>query len=358
MPEKVNLSDVFRGKKVFLTGHTGFKGTWFLWMLKELGAQVKGYALPPDSKEALFSITQADKACESVLSDIRDREALIREIALFKPDFIYHFAAQALVLDGYKTPVETYQTNVMGTAHLLDALQNLKNPCTAVIITTDKVYENLEINYPYKETDKLGGYDPYSSSKACCEILVSSWRRSFLASEHIDKHGKALSTARSGNVIGGGDRAENRIIPDLIQAFENNISLLVRNPESVRPWQHVLEPLRGYLMLGALMHKHPGQFCDAYNFGPAANDTLTVKELVETAIQTYRGGRWHTDTSLKQPHEAGLLQLNVEKAKTDLGWTPRFNARTSVEQTIKWYMESKGNPREYTLEQIRKYLSL
>lgn len=350
------LFSAFNGKRIFLTGHTGFKGTWFLWLLRELGAEVKGYALAPETKHALFSITRAEETCISVIADIRDRYRLNEEIKEFQPDFIFHFAAQALVLPSYTDPLGTYETNVMGTANLLSALSVIQKPCATVIITTDKVYENLETEYAYREVDKLGGYDPYSSSKACCEILVSSWRRSFYPPSEYTKHRQSIATARSGNVIGGGDRSTHRIIPDLVHAFESDTPLIVRNPLSVRPWQHVLEPLRGYLMLAAHMQQQPEAFCDAYNFGPRPLDTLTVAQLVERAIAIWGSGSYCAPKIQQQPHEAGLLQLSIEKAGRELDWHPHLNAIDSIEKTIRWYLESRQCEKEYTCQQIREYL--
>ncbi|MCB0483044.1 MAG: CDP-glucose 4,6-dehydratase [Flavobacteriales bacterium] len=347
---------IFKGKKVFLTGHTGFKGTWFLWMLRELGANVKGYALAPESEPSLFSLTRADEICNSVIADVRDAQRLSHEIAEFQPDVVFHFAAQALVIDSYRAPIDTYATNVMGTAHLLQALAGIKKPCSTVIITTDKVYENIEQHYAYNENDHLGGYDPYSSSKACCEILVSSWRRSFFPTAKLCEHKQSIATARSGNVIGGGDFSENRIIPDLIRALESGISLAVRHPGAVRPWQHVLDPLYGYLRLAAQLLIHPEKHGEAYNFGPHSGDTLTVEQLVEKAIKIWGGGQWHNAEDPNSVHEAGLLMLDTHKARTELGWTPSYNATTSVSDTISWYKESKGKEATYTLAQIKSYL--
>lgn len=349
------LKKHYEGKRVFLTGHTGFKGSWLLVMLKKAGAVVKGYSLSPIDKDNMYDLIQGDSLCESVIGDIREKERLKHEITTFQPDYIIHMAAQALVLESYQNPVETFETNLMGTVNTLDAMRFMDKPCKFIAVTTDKVYENLERIEPYRETERLGGFDPYSNSKACCELAVSSYRNSFFPAKEYHRHYKSVAAARSGNVIGGGDRNENRIIPDLVRAMENNEPLIVRNPGAVRPWQHVLDPLAGYLTLGARMNEDPVAFADAYNFGPEQEDTLNVEELVKTALKIWGKGNYEVAQNVKQPHEAGLLRLSIDKAKAELDWFPKFNSAQAVEQTISWYKNYKENPLHYTELQVEAF---
>ena len=348
------LHSFYKGKKIFLTGHTGFKGAWLMLWLTELGANVKGYSLTPEYQPALFDIVLPASKSESIIADIRDREKLIAEILHFQPDLIFHLAAQPLVRRSYRIPSETFDVNVVGTANVLEAISKLENKCTAVIITTDKVYENKEKNIHYKETDTLGGYDPYSASKACTEIVVSSFRNSFFHPDQYATHKKAIASARAGNVIGGGDYSEDRIIPDIVRSLRNDKEIDVRNPHAVRPWQHVLEPLGGYLMLGALLDQNPINFTGAYNFGPEAEDHLTVKELVEHSIESWGSGTWKDSSNPNQPHEAGLLMLDIYKAKEMLHWKPKLNAREAIEWTINWYKHQ--SPLSITQDQIKTYM--
>ena len=354
------LKSIYEGKRVFLTGHTGFKGTWMTLMLKELGAEVKGYSLPPIEHNALYHEVRAELFCDSVIADIRNRDKVEREITKFNPDFIFHMAAQALVLESYKNPVETYQTNVMGTLHVLDSLKNLNHPCKTVIITTDKVYENFEREAPYTEDERMGGYDPYSNSKACCELLTSSYRSSFFNPEKHDLHKQSIATVRSGNVIGGGDWSDNRIIPDLVRSLFNNEMLIVRNPNAVRPWQHVLEPLNGYLTLGAYMTKDPVKYATAFNFGPKAGDRLNVEELIKESINVWGSGNYKVAHSNNKPHEANLLMLDISKAENELNWTPQFDSKQAIAFTLEWYkaVYEKLDSKEFTLYQIRKYYGI
>lgn len=355
MNEELNI---FKGKKIFLTGHTGFKGSWLLTWLHKLGANVKGYALSPQKEQCLYNSMQGDALCESVIADIRDEQRLQKELSDFQPDFVFHLAAQPLVRLSYKEPLETYQTNVIGTGNLIHALQSVNKKCTALLVTTDKVYENLEWDYPYRENDRLGGYDPYSSSKACCEILISSFRQSFFNINNYDNHQKAIIAARAGNVIGGGDWSDDRIIPDIVRALQQDKPIQVRNPMAVRPWQHVLEPVYGYLMLAAKAHNNPQKYTGAWNFGPHLEDCLTVETLVNKAIQVWGSGQYESPKLKGQPHEAGLLKLDVSKAYSQLGWKPKWNSAKAIEATIEWYKQaSKGQKeaQEFTYQQIKQY---
>lgn len=331
------LRTTYTGKKVFLTGHTGFKGAWLLAWLHQLGADVKGYALAPNSEPSLYQLLDGDALCESVIADLSQREVLEQALLSFQPDFIFHLAAQPLVRLSYDIPVETFAVNALGTAHLLDAVRRLDKPCTVILITTDKVYENQEWLYPYRENDRLGGYDPYSASKACSELVINCYAQSFFNPAEYDRHRKGVAVGRAGNVIGGGDWALDRIIPDIVRALGAGQPVQVRNPHAVRPWQHVLEPLGGYLLLGARLATAPTQFTGAWNFGPHLQDTLPVSALVDTGLQAWGSGTYETPAQTGQPHEAGLLKLDISKAINTLGWHPRYSAAESIRNTIAWY---------------------
>lgn len=353
-----DIRTCYKGKRVFVTGHTGFKGTWMIAMLHELGAIVKGYALEPEDAAKFHHLFTGLGNTESVIADIRDRERLKREILSFQPDFIFHLAAQPLVLRSYEIPAETFEVNVVGTANVLEAVSHLSVKCTVVVVTTDKVYENKEEQaILYDEDDILGGYDPYSASKAATEIVVSSFRNSFFNIEHYKDHQKALSSARAGNVIGGGDWSRDRIIPDTATALLNNQPVRVRNPGSVRPWQHVLEPLTGYLVLGANLDAHPLQFSRPFNFGPYPGDHLKVKELVEVAIQIWGSGSMEINVNNNQLHEASLLKLDIKRALNELKWKPKLDAREAIRWTIDWYKKDVSKQAAFTFEQINNYLS-
>jgi len=350
-----SLASYYKGKKVFVTGHTGFKGTWFITWLHLMGAIIKGYSLPPEEGNSFFTAMTAPIEFENVFADIRDKERLEKEILQFQPDLVFHLAAQALVRRSYQIPAETFEVNAVGTANLLEAINKLPGKCTVVAITTDKVYENREIDYHYKEDDVLGGYDPYSASKAATEIVISSFRNSFFNTKQYSVHQKAIISARAGNVIGGGDRSADRIIPDIIRSLENNKPVEVRNPAAVRPWQHVLEPLGGYLLAGMLLDKDALKFSGAYNFGPLVNDHLPVIDLVQTAIECWGSGTWLDKSDASQPHEAGLLQLDITKAKIVLNWQPKLNSAEAIAWTISWYKQKPANVFNFTLQQIKNY---
>ncbi|RZK09898.1 MAG: CDP-glucose 4,6-dehydratase [Flavobacterium sp.] len=353
------LRSTYKGKKVFVTGHTGFKGAWMLAVLQELGAEVKGYALEPETEPNLYSLIGGNALCQSVMGDIRDKEKLAQEISIFQPDYIYHLAAQSLVRKSYDNPLETYEINVMGTSYLLDAVRRLENPCKVVVITTDKVYENREIDYPYKEEDPLGGFDPYSSSKACAEIATASYRRSFFHPDKYNDHKKAIATARAGNVIGGGDWAKDRIIPDMVRAWSNRKPLWVRNPDAVRPWEHVLEPVVGYLVLGMKLESDPQGFAQAYNFGPHIEDNLTVGELVKKSAAIWEDVQYQFIPEEGAPHEAKLLRLDISKTIKQLGWQPKWNSEQALTKTLEWYKNYKDvGALKVTLRQIEEYLSV
>ncbi len=352
--------NIYKGKKVFITGHTGFKGAWLSVWLQHLGANVKGYSLP-SLEGSLFEAIHDELNCESIFADIRDKKKLEAEILNFQPDFIFHLAAQALVLESYREPRLTFETNVMGTIHVLEATRSLNKPCTVVIATTDKVYLNKETDVPYKEEDSLGGFDPYSASKAAAEIAIASYRSSYFHSKNQDVHKKGLAVARAGNVIGGGDSAADRIIPDLIRSIKNDKELLIRNPESIRPWQHVLEPLSAYLLLGAKLFEEPIKYSTSFNVGPETKDVLSVQSLIDYAIAGFGKGNYKTESNEKNPHEAKLLMLDISKAKKLLGWKPQLNSSRAIQITMEWYKEvlfEEKNAMDRTIRDIIFYSSL
>ncbi len=354
---KDDLEKYFFGKKVFITGHTGFKGSWLTAWLYQLGAKVKGYALSPEYENCLYNLLSPLNIFESIIDDIRNKEKLENEIEVFQPDFIFHLAAQPLVRRSYQIPAETFEVNAVGTANLLETVKKLQKKCTVLIITTDKVYENKEKHILYKETDRLGGYDPYSASKACTEIVTDSFRNSFFNINKYALHQKALATVRAGNVIGGGDFSEDRIIPDIVKALKSKKIVAVRNPNAIRPWQHVLEPLGGYLLLAGLIDEEPLSFSGAYNFGPEPEDHLTVKRLVELAIKNWGSGTWKDTSDTNQPHEAELLKLDISKAKEKLQWQPKLKAEETIEWTIDWYKKEINEVVDYTMQQINNYMN-
>lgn len=330
----------WKDKKIFLTGHTGFKGSWMSVWFDLLGAKVKGYALEPEASSLYNQINHRLHNHESVIADIRDKARLEKELLSFQPDFIFHFAAQPLVRRSYEIPVETFEVNAIGTANLLDSVRLLKSECVVIIVTTDKVYENSETGKPFSENNKLGGHDPYSASKAAAEIVTESFRLSFFHPSIYKQHKKSIASVRAGNVIGGGDYAQDRIVPDIYRALSKSKIITIRNPKSIRPWQHVLEPLSGYLALAEAMKKDPLKFATSFNFGPQLNDELTVEQLVQFAIKYWGGGKYKSTQMKNAPHEAGLLKLNIDKAKNELQWEPKWNAPEAIERTIKWYNNS------------------
>lgn len=353
------LKENYKGKKVFVTGHTGFKGAWLCALLNYLGSEIKGYALPPEYPGGLFEILFPCANMQSVIADIRNADSLKKEIESFQPDYIFHLAAQPLVRRSYQKPAETFDINVTGTANVLESVIPLAGKCNVVCITTDKVYENKEDNsILYNEDDMLGGYDPYSSSKACAELVISSFRNSFFNPEDFELHKKSLASVRAGNVIGGGDWNEDRIVPDIIRALKKNQIINVRNPNAIRPWQHVLEPLTGYLLLGKMMDERPRHFSSAFNFGPLPNDHLTVKELVEIAIKTWGDGDWKDVSDVNAPHEAGFLKLSIEKAQKELHWQPKLDAEKAIQWSIDWYKQPAEALAVFTLQQVVDYFNL
>ncbi len=323
----------WRGKRVFLTGHTGFKGSWLSLWLQSLGAEVLGLALEPPTNPNLFTEARVGDGMSSSIGDIRDYETVRRVMATFKPEIVIHMAAQPLVRLSYSEPVATYATNVMGTVHVLEAARNTDSVRAIVNVTTDKCYENKEWVWGYREDEPMGGYDPYSSSKGCSELVTSAYRRSFL-----QKKGIALASARAGNVIGGGDWAQDRLIPDILSAFEKSHPVIIRNPHSTRPWQHVLEPLSGYLALAAHLFGESGQdYAEGWNFGPHEEDARPVQWIVEHLVNSWgKGATWQLDGG-EHPHEANYLKLDISKAKGCLGWTPSWPLGTALEKITTWH---------------------
>lgn len=352
------LLNFYSNKKVFITGHTGFKGSWLSAILHTFKADIKGYALEPEYENSLFSLLQPLQISKSVINDIRNKDFLQEEIISFQPDYIFHLAAQPLVRRSYQIPAETFDVNVTGTANLLEAASKLQKKTTIVVITTDKVYANQNQHLLFKETDALGGYDPYSASKACVELVVNSFRNSFFNPAQFSIHQKKIVSARAGNVIGGGDWSVDRIIPDIIKAFNKNEVVDIRNPNAIRPWQHVLEPLYGYLLLGGLLHTDNREYSDAYNFGPLPDDHLTVKELLEIAVREWNGGAWKDVSNASHPHEAAVLKLDITNAKKELGWNPKLDAAKAIQWTIDWYKQPLPKQVEFTFEQIDNYFAL
>ncbi len=351
--ENMVIDDTFwAGRRVFLTGHTGFKGGWLALWLQRLGAEVHGFSLAPLTTPSLFEAAQVEKALASdTQGDIRDYPTFEGALKKANPEIIFHLAAQPLVRASYREPLETLATNVMGTAHLLEAARQVDGLRAIVVITTDKCYENREWVYPYRETDPLGGHDPYSASKACAEIVAASYRASFFGKEGV----VAVATARAGNVIGGGDWAEDRLVPDCVRAFSSGQSVELRYPEAVRPWQHVLEPLSGYLMLAeALCGELAPDYAEAWNFGPDASGDATVGKIAQRVAEFWGNGKVVLPTAHNHPHEAGLLRLDITKARSHLHWSPRWSIDRALEETVAWYKawHSGKDMYAYTLAQI------
>lgn len=352
----IHLKPYFEGKKVFITGHTGFKGAWLVQVLARMGAQIYGYSLESEQDD-LFELIDGDFMCErSTLEDLSDVEYLEECLVDCEPDFVFHLAAQSLVLESYDNPLKTFETNTYGTAIVLEMIRKLKNPCVAIMVTTDKVYENLEENRAFTEEDKLGGHDPYSASKAACEIIIDSYRKSFFTNDKYEEHKKSVASVRAGNVIGGGDYAKDRIVPDIIRAINRNQEVKLRNPQATRPWQHVLEPLGAYLLLATKMVDEPTKYNEAYNIGPDAEDVLSVETLTETGIKIMGKGSYKSDKKAGQRHEANFLALDNTKIKDAIGWKPKWNAKDAIKVTFGWY-RAQGEADVKCLLQIQEYFS-
>lgn len=357
-----DLFQVYHNKKVLVTGHTGFKGGWLSQWLLSLGAEVFGIALPPEGEVSLFDQLQLQKHLHHHICDIRGYDSLKKLVGEIEPDIIFHLAAQPLVRESYEIPLQTIETNVMGTIHLLEAVRTLNLSTTIVVITSDKSYENQEWMYGYRESDPMGGFDPYSASKGACEVLTSSWRRSFFNPADYTNHGVKLATARAGNVIGGGDWATDRIVPDCMRALLDNRQIEVRNPLATRPWQHVLEPLGGYLLLGEQLlstsqDSDLTSLCGGFNFGPLIGSNKTVESLVKEVISVWGSGTWTFDKQ-HAVHEASLLNLTIDKAYHLLGWYPAWDFEETIRRTVDWYKMYKEDVTlipKLTLQQIGEY---
>lgn len=352
------LFDIYKNKKVFISGHTGFKGSWLSLWLNYIGAKVYGYSLQPNTTPNHFEIINLqDKLAQNYFADINDLKKLEEAMIESDPEIIFHLAAQPLVRYSYKNPLETFQTNAMGTFNILNCARKLKNLKAIVIITTDKVYENKEWLWGYREDESLGGYDPYSASKACAEIITNSMRQSFFNVDEFKKsHGVLIASARAGNVIGGGDWSQDRLIPDIIKAASENSLAIIRNPKSTRPWQHVLEPLRGYLMLGERLLLEQKEFATSFNFGPNNEGDLSVEDVLKLASLFWDKISYQVQVDLNTSHEANLLMLDISKARKMLNWTPILNSSLSVEWTIKWYREFYENKITLTSKQLENYM--
>jgi len=355
-----NSHAIWKGRRVFLTGHTGFKGGWLALWLTRLGAEVRGYALDPCTTPSLFEVAKIGSVIDDIRGDIRDAAKLNAAMTEFKPDIVFHLAAQPLVRYSYEDPIGTYETNVIGTARVLEAVRKTPSVRAVVSVTTDKCYENKEWIWGYRETDPLGGYDPYSSSKACAEIVSAAYRQSFFPLAKLAEHKVALATARAGNVIGGGDWSTDRLIPDLVRGFLSKQPVLIRRPKAIRPWQHVLEPLYGYIRLAEQLYIHDPKFATAYNFGPSEDDAQPVEWIAEKMTNFWGdGAKWVLDPD-PGVHEAGYLKLDASKARADLGWKPRLNLETALEWLVTWYRTAdRGEPMQaLTLQQIAAYETL
>jgi len=354
---------VFKDRSVLVTGHTGFKGGWLSLWLKELGASVVGYSLMPPTKPSFFEAVGLEGHMTHVVGDIKDREKLAKVMKDHRPEIIFHLAAQPLVRRSYKFPAETFETNVIGTANVLEAIRATPGVRVGMMITSDKCYENMEWVHAYRENDRLGGHDPYSASKGAAEMVIQSYRNSFFPPEKVGEHGVSVASVRAGNVIGGGDWAEDRIIPDAVRSLVEGRPVQVRNPFAVRPWQFVLEPLSGYLLLAARMWEEPGSHASAWNFGPTSAENVTVQDLVSMVVRQWGSGTVEdaSDKYRGAPHEAAFLKLDCTKAANLLGWRPAYDVATSVKETVDWYKafeQGKADEKEMyriSVEQVRNY---
>ena len=355
-----NLVNPWQGKRVFMTGHTGFKGGWLSIWLARHGAHVRGYALDPLTEPNFFGVASVSSVVEDVRGDIRDFGRLESSMVAFRPDVVFHLAAQPLVRASYTDPLGTYGTNVMGTAHVLEAVRKTPSVRAAVCITTDKCYRNDEEHRPYTETDPLGGHDPYSSSKACAEIVTAAYRSSFFSTDSIQRYPVAVATARAGNVIGGGDWAEDRLIPDLMRAFLEKRPVTVRNPRATRPWQHVLDPLSGYMLLAERLLDGRLEFASAYNFGPAGDELWTVERITTKLAHLWGNGACWVRDPAPVLHEAEFLALDSSKSRTELGWQALLRIEVALEWTMSWYKlwQQGAEMRQVTEMQIAAYEAL
>ncbi len=350
----------WRNKRVFLTGHTGFKGSWLSLWLQSLGAQLTGYALNPPSNPSLFDVAKVADNMKSVIGDVCDLNSLQRAMHEASPEIVIHMAAQPLVRYSYKNPVETFTTNVMGSVHLFEAVRNTKGIKAVVNVTSDKCYDNREWVWGYREDDAMGGFDPYSSSKGCAELITAAYRSSFFNQRSYQEHGVAVASARAGNVIGGGDWASDRLIPDFIRAIVANKTVIIRSPNAIRPWQHVLEPLRGYLLLAENLYTYGNPFAGAWNFGPSTNDTRSVEWIINHLVSCWgEGASFAVENSAANPHEAHFLKLDCSKARMKLSWKPQWDTTETIKRICDWHKAhlASCDMRDYTLDEIKQYQS-
>jgi CDP-glucose 4,6-dehydratase len=350
----------WKGRRVFLTGHSGFKGGWLSLWLNSLEADVTGFALDPPTQPSLFEQADVGGVIRSLRGDIRDYTQLKDALEACRPEVVLHMAAQSVVRRGYDDPIETYSSNVMGTVHLFEALRQLKRPCAIVNVTSDKCYENREWVWGYRENEPMGGHDPYSNSKGCAELVTSSFRDSYFRPESIKQHGIALGSARAGNAIGGGDWTSNQLIPDLMRSFADGKACLIRSPSSIRPWQFVLEPLRGYLMLAERLVEDPSRFASGWNFGPADGDAQPVSQIADTLVGLWGPPAAWTHDAAVHPPEAHFLKLDASKSKNGLGWHPVLPLEQALQWIVDWYrgFHSGADIRRLTLQQIERYEAL
>ena len=349
------FNNIYKDKKVFITGHTGFKGSWLVFWLKNIGAEVLGYSLEPPTKPNHYELLNLD--IYSVIGDIRDRDKLFSVVKDFKPDIVFHLAAQPLVRYSYKNPLETLETNIIGTANVFEACKNAETIKAIVNITSDKCYENKEWVWGYRENDPMGGYDPYSASKGCSELITSSYRNSFFnPKDYGKKHNTLLASVRAGNVIGGGDWSEDRLIPDIVKATEQKKKVFIRNPKATRPWQHVLEPLSGYLLIGQKLLEGKKEFADGWNFGPNDENIISVEEIVKLSKKYWDEIYYEINTDLLDLHEAMLLKLDCSKAHYYLNWKPIWDIDKTLEKTISWYKHFYTNKEILTNQDLEEYI--
>lgn len=351
--------DFWKSRRVFITGHTGFKGSWLAFWLISMGADVCGFGLEPASKPNLYEALKLNRELKSTIADVRNLESVDAAMHNFKPDVVIHMAAQSLVRFSYRNPVETYATNVMGTVHVLNTVRQTPSVRAVVCVTSDKCYENREWVWPYREDEAMGGYDPYSSSKGCAELITAAYRRSFFDPNQFAMHQVAVGSGRAGNVIGGGDWSEDRLIPDIVRAFEKGDIATIRNPDAIRPWQHVLEPLSGYLTLAERLWRDGSAFGDAWNFGPFDSDARPVRYVVSTMSKLWGDKASWQVAEEEKLHEAHLLRLDSSKARTKLGWRPRWTLENALEKTAQWYRAyyDGQDARSQTASQIKDYIS-
>ncbi len=350
--EVKKVLDSFRDKKVFITGHTGFKGSWLTYWLNQYGAKIMGLSLAPVTSPNLFELLGLESNCDSRIGDINDAVLVDDLISNFQPDFIFHLAAQPLVRYSYKNPLETFNTNIIGTANVLNACLQVNNKCTVICVTTDKVYHNYEWEYPYRENDRLGGFDPYSASKAAAEIVIDAYRNSFYSNRNI-----SVASVRAGNVIGGGDWTDDRLIPDFIKSISTGSHITLRNPQAIRPWQHVLDPLFGYLTLATKLESNSKEYEGAWNFGPNTSEATTVLQVSELLLEVFEEGEIKIESDSNQMHEAGILKLDISKAMDKLKWEPRWDTQTSIRLTANWYRQflEGENPERLVDGDIKKF---